>query len=230
MKRKFATTIGTVLLALLFVFPLQAVQAAVSAPHEKISPELLEKVQKLQPGEKLPVYVWAYEPDLSGINQKLGEILGEQSEYPGTDEDYLLAADALRIKLYSEYFAAFNKEFLEELGLKEKDLVIQRTDAPLIIVWLTNEQIYRFSEMDKVRGLFLYDASAPSPEEIVYTYTSVHALQILQAVVGLRMGSINWEYDVDRDGQITVLDALLALQSSVGLITVSWPDDAVFPE
>ena len=64
----------------------------------------------------------------------------------------------------------------------------------------------------------------------IYKYTAVSALHILRACVGKEEGSINRKYDVNADGEINAVDALWALQSSVGKRVVEWPLDKAFPE
>ena len=223
-------TISAFLLTVLLLFPMQITHIVALTAQEKIGPELLEKMDQTPPDEKLPVYVWAYEPDLSHIDRQIGDILGEQWDYPGTDDEYFLEALALRRRLLSEYYTQFNTEFLNALGLEEKDLVIQKTDAPLVIVWLAKEQVYSISELDMVSALRLYDIRDPDTEDMIFEYDSVDALRILQASVGLIYWTHGPEFDINQDGQVNALDALLALQSSVGLITISWPEDTVFPE
>ena len=76
-----------------------------------------------------------------------------------------------------------------------------------------------------------YEDIMPTPEgEIIFKYTADDALHILQACVGIIVPHSGPEFDVNQDEKIDTTDALLALQSAVGLITISWPNGTAFPE
>ena len=91
---------------------------------------------------------------------------------------------------------------------------------------LDKEQIYRIAEMDEVSKME-YKWDYPIKRNVV-NYTCENALNILQVYVGLRDVPVDAyasvEYDVNQDWCVDLHDALLALQSAVGLRTFSWPD------
>ena len=223
-------TVSALLLAALLLFPMQIAYGAALTPQEKIGDTLTQKLEQ-GPDDTLPVYVWIQEPDFTELYRQVDEITGEQIDYPGTDDEYLLEAEKLIQKMKAEVYAQHQKEFLQKAGLSENDLVKESASAPVVIVWLNQEQIYRLAAMDQVCLLLYYeDDSNVTPEDIVVEYTPSDALRILQACVGLTSWHFGPKYDVDQDGYVNTLDALLALQSSVGLITISWPDDTAFLE
>lgn len=222
--------VSVFLIAVLLLFPIQIASSATLTSNEKIGSDLLERMEQVSEG-KVPVYVWIQEPDFTELYQQVDEIMGEQIDYPGTDDEYLFEAEKLIQEMKAEVYVQYQREFLHKAGLSENDLVKESASAPVVIVWLDQEQIYRLAAMDQVCMLLYYeDDSNVTSEAIVFEYTALDALRILQACVGLTSWHFGPEYDVNQDGHVNALDALLALQSSVGLITISWPDDTAFLE
>ena len=86
---------------------------------------------------------------------------------------------------------------------------------------LNKEQIYRLAQMDEVQ-YFEYYWSDPLTMRVV-NFTCEDALETLQIAVGSRSEILGIVRDVNLDGVTDVYDALLALQSAVGLRTISWP-------
>lgn len=87
-------------------------------------------------------------------------------------------------------------------------------------LWLTKDEIYSLSQEKRVACLdaVLSELSYFSPL-LSRKYNVNHALKMLQISVGLSpYMAQSFEFDINWDGVINASDALLALQSSVGLV------------
>ena len=122
----------------------------------------------------------------------------------------------------------YEDDFLSEAGLTAEDRIMKLWWALGEYVVLDKEQIYRIAEMDQVK--FLRFFSTYPIKMCVYKYTCEDALRILQAAVGLVSSNEGPYFDVNQDWSVDTFDALLALQSAVGLRTISWPEGMAFPE
>lgn len=231
MFKKSIKRISIIFLALLLILPLPVVSAEEPpVGFEKISAELLEKMKETQP---LPVAVWIQEPDSTAVSQQVADTMGPQHLYEGPFYEWLLKCNALRNSLMSELHAQNNQAFIVEAGLEGYDFIVERTDAPMIWVWLNNEDIYRLAAHEKtVRLGYMSDDEpfVPEPDEYVYPYTSLDALRILHATAGKISYHAGVQFDVNQDGVVNTVDALLALQHAAGQIYISWPPDHAFPE
>lgn len=216
---------GLLLLSMLMV---SAEQPSPKA-EKKIEALLLEKMQSSD--TRFSVYVWMKDLDYTDMYREIDEIMGPQWQFTGSETEWIEKYLSLEREMKSRMLAEYTEAFIQQAGIQEEDLILRRTEAPMVAVWLTSDDIYRLAEMDQVTALYYMDVDANAePEWIIYPYTVTHARRILEAVVGKRIGHINWEYDVDGDGVITIIDARLALQHAVGKITIRWPEDKFFPE
>ncbi len=154
-------------------------------------------------------------------------------------------------QLQKEAEKNFHKEFMKAVGLeKTEDMVIVGVS---VTFRATKAEILRLAEQEQVDFVLWLKDEVPVPDyetptdvtatdlgnevieiytgtSYIYKYTAVSALHILKACVGKEEGSINRKYDVNADGEINAVDALWALQSSVGKRVVEWPLDKAFPE
>ena len=145
---------------------------------------------------------------------------------------------------------AFQKEFMEEIGLKEtNDMVMSGVS---VTFKATKIEILRFAEEERVDYILWMKDETPIPDvtgtdvtvtnignevvqiftgtSYIYKYNAVSALHILKAAVGKEEGALNRLYDVNADAINNAVDALWALQSGVGKRVVEYPLDYAFPE
>lgn len=232
MLKKLVKRISIIFLALLLILPLPVVSAEEPPVGlEKISADLLEKMKEVQP---LPVAVWIQEPDTTAVTQQLVDTMGTHHIFDDTYYEWLREYHALRLALMSELHAQNNQAFIVEAALEGYDFIAERTEAPMIWVWLNNEDIYRLAAHEKtVRLDYMPNDGVFLPgqdNEIVYPYTSLDALRILHVVSGKATGHFTVAYDPNQDGLINTVDALLALQHATGQICISWPAGYFFLE
>ena len=123
-------------------------------------------------------------------------------------------------------YIKYQNDFMAKAGLTADDRIVELWWSHGEYVVLDKEQIYRIAEMDEVSKME-YKWDYPIKRNVV-NYTCENALNILQVYVGLRDVPVDAyasvEYDVNQDWCVDLHDALLALQSAVGLRTFSWPD------
>ena len=228
MLLKKMRVLAFVLVAALLLCPLQMVSADTQPIENKIRSKLRDEMERTTEG-KLPVWVWLCDIDDTDLIRQVEESMGEQFYYPGTDDEYFAEFDRRYNKLLKEAYEKYQKEFLAMAGLSEEDLVKPSPSFPEVTVWLDKEQIYRLAEMEQVVFLSIHEELTPTPDaEIVFKYTADDALNILQACVGVTEPHISPKFDLNKDEIIDTTDALLALQSAVGLVTIYWPYGTVF--
>ena len=162
--------------------------------------------------------------------------------YPVYIATTVQAADYRRLLAWTENdFEEYVQNIRKEIGLENNRLFLQtiysylttieflkialfgrdQIDIPLMAVWLTKEEMDQVACFDKVKvvtDIYQYFYYPVVPE----SYNATFALYMLEVSVGLRLGISSFDiYDVNRDGSITAVDALLALQESVGLIAIA---------
>ena len=141
-----------------------------------------------------------------------------------------------------EFYDKYISQLVEEMCLEENDLFLNTIYTywmakarivsvqsnnliPLVAVWMTEEKIQHVKEYEKdVYILSVMGKSSTYYKPIgVCSYNADSALRMLQISVGILPISAAWpsETDVNKDGEINALDALLALQESVGLIVIA---------
>ena len=220
MFAKKTRIISLLLAVVLLLCPLQAASAETQMPNEKIKANLIEQIEQ-NPDEKFGVYV-ILDLDNDEIKRQAREIWEKDTD-PNKDDFNHFAA------VYERNFCIeYEDDFLSEAGLTAEDRIMKLWWALGEYVVLDKEQIYRIAEMDQVKFLRFFGTY---PINIcVYKYTCEDALRILQAAVGLVSSNDGPYFDVNQDLSVDTFDALLALQSAVGLRTISWPEGMAFPE
>ena len=218
MFAKKTKIISLLLAAVLLLCPLQAASAETKTLNEKIEANLIEQIEQ-NPDEKFGVYV-ILDLDNDEIKRQAREIWEKDTD-PNKDDFNHFAA------VYEKNFCIeYEDDFLSEAGLTAEDRIMKLWWALGEYVVLDKEQIYRIAEMDEVSKME-YKWDYPIKRNVV-NYTCENALNILQVYVGLRDVPVDAyasvEYDVNQDWCVDLHDALLALQSAVGLRTFSWPD------
>ena len=220
MFAKKTRIISLLLTVVLLLCPLQAASAETQTLNEKIEANLIEQIEQ-NPDEKFGVYV-ILDLDNDEIKRQAREIWEKDTD-PNKDDFNHFAA------VYERNFCIeYEDDFLSEAGLTAEDRIMKLWWALGEYVVLDKEQIYRIAEMDQVK--FLRFFSMYPIKMCVYKYTCEDALRILQAAVGLVSSNEGPYFDVNQDWSVDTFDALLALQSAVGLRTISWPEGMAFPE
>ena len=220
MFAKKTRIISLLLAVVLLLCPLQAASAETQTPNEKIEANLIEQIEQ-KPDEKFGVYV-ILDLDNDEIKRQAREIWEKDTD-PNKDDFNHFAA------VYERNFCIeYEDDFLSEAGLTAEDRIMKLWWALGEYVVLDKEQIYRIAEMDQVK--FLRFFGTYPIKMCVYKYTCEDALRILQAAVGLVSSNDGPYFDVNQDWSVDMFDALLALQSAVGLRTISWPEGMAFPE
>ena len=220
MFAKKTRIISLLLAAVLLLCPLQAASAETKTLNEKIEANLIEQIEQ-NPDEKFGVYV-ILDLDNDEIKRQAREIWEKDTD-PNKDDFNHFAA------VYERNFCIeYEDDFLSEADLTAEDRIMKLWWALGEYVVLDKEQIYRIAEMDQVK--FLRFFSKYPIKMCVYKYTCEDALRILQATVGLVSSNEGPYFDVNQDWSVDTFDALLALQSAVGLRTISWPEGMAFPE
>ena len=232
-KNKFSIFLA-ILVSLCLILPRQVVWSAKVSDEtmSKIDVDLLEQMENKDEDSMYTVWIWLNEPNYDEIYQQINEIMGSKDDFTGTEHEWnaqyeFLLNDSL-LNLYYQH----THTMMKELNLDELNTIPGYRLESVIGARISKEKILELSTNTKVTNICCYDVSDISnPEKYYeYTYTAEHALKILQVCVGLRMGHINQEYDVNGDGDISIEDALWALQAAVKLYTISWPIGTTFPE
>ena len=216
--KKRIQILTVLLFCLLLLMPMQTGSILAFAEQEgsgKISPYLKERMADFD--GPFPVYIKGLVPE--------------------EHRDILLPRD--HSVWDSSLFAQYAANFQKELGLEQSEPVLDveylyaesryydyRGGAYLAAVWLTKEEIYRVAVDERVVDIVCIS-------EDVYPFRldscdSWQALRILQASVGLHVSGPDVilpsrYYNINQDDYINALDALLALQESVGLIAIGTP-------
>ena len=198
------------LMAVLFLLPVQMGDKAALAAKEtsKIHPVLQEKMDKTD--KELPVYIRVKVPSQEFWN-------GGESYYQQQIDYYLEKLDLDKNKLVLDmvYISSIAHYFGGEV---EEGLC----SPALLAIWLTKEEIYRIAEQDAVTQILYiaYPGGYYCPIR-TYRYNATSALSMLQISVGLQPQAVIEVPDANHDGAVTAVDALLALQVSVGLIVIA---------
>jgi len=219
-----------VLLVMLLLMPMQANRMPVLAKQEgseKISSYLQERMAGFD--GPFPVYVFGYVPE-----ESLDIMLPFNPPKKQTWEEIW----------NKEPFAEYAANFQKELGLEQNLPVLdveylyamsysrkKHGSCALAAVWLTKEEIYRVASDEQVEKLLgVCEPGKSYPPFDLDSCDSLQALRILQVSVGLletndlEAGPLpSRYYNINRDDYVNALDALLALQESVGLIAIGEP-------
>ena len=217
MFAKKTRIISLLLVAVLLLCPLQAASAETQTPNEKIGKRLFEDIEKY-PDNKFGVLV-ALDIDRDEIKRQAEKAWGKDFDRKGGrfSNKFL----SFEYQYTVEACEKIHKEFMAKTGFTEQDRIVKLWWAGGILVMLNKEQIYRLAQMDEVQ-YFEYYWSDPLTMRVV-NFTCEDALETLQIAVGSRSEILGIVRDVNLDGVTDVSDALLALQSAVGLRTISWP-------
>ena len=217
MFAKKTRIISLLLAVVLLLCPLQAASAETQkTPEEKIGKQLFDIMERIPDG-KFGVFVAFIDRD---------EIKHQAEKAWG--KDFVLSGNRFTNECVNFFYwykkDAYEKkqsDFMAKMGLNEQDRIVKLWWAEGVLVMLNKEQIYRMAQMDEVQYFDFYWLD-PIQTRVV-NFTCEDALEILQIAVGTRGEVLGHVSDVNLDGTTDVVDALLALQSAVGLKTVSWP-------
>lgn len=205
----------------------------------KISDSLLSKLEKTPAEEKIETMIWLYcEIDRDEIERKTFLECGLTAGTCMTLEDVDLYKKTYN-RILGEMQAEGNKSFIEKSGVDEKDIVFCSTLSPMLILNLTEEQIYELAKFEEITMLdydtsVLVEPTGPSeelieptlPVDIVGDADQDGELSVLDAteiqlvlaqLKGWANESAMFAADYDRDGEATVLDAT-AIQRKLALI------------
>ena len=161
MKKFLAVMLTVVLLAGIFVFPVNAM-SILYPPYQqetligKLGESLVEKLETLEDDEKIEVYVATYidpfDPDAT---------LKQAQEITGLNEDNIETVEqsnVLRgeyIRLMIEYFTSHNEQVIEKLNLDEDEVVSIDPANPCFNLKITKEKIYEIAEYDEIMAIYL---------------------------------------------------------------------------
>ena len=219
MFAKKTKIISLLLAAVLLLCPLQAASAETQTVSEKITENLIAGMEE-NPDGKFGVFV-VLNIDDDEIRRQAKELWEkdiDQNTYNNFEHFHALFQKDAYIK--------YQNDFMAKAGLTADDRIVELWWSHGEYVVLDKEQIYRIAEMDEVSKME-YKWDYPIKRNVV-NHTCENALNILQVYVGLRDVHVDAyasvEYDVNQDWCVDLHDALLALQSAVGLRTLSWPD------
>ena len=227
MKRKTNRFLAFWLCALLLI-PLPMAQGETSLSTDKIDADLLEMME--QRDILFPVRIdCEVTPEM---RQDFDETDFEQ--YVEELKRDLSLEDATPV-LSNEYYFQCWKD-----GYNFPRSVESDTNFPVLAVWLSEEEILRVAQHERVAMLYgyLYKAYGqlnsknyfyqfgPIGSDL-HDYDAESALRVLQWIVGLGIhADVPLQvllgaggYDVDKNKEINTLDALYMLQESVGLVT-----------
>ena len=212
------TRIIILLLAVvLLLCPLQAASAETQkTPEEKIGKQLFDIMERIPDG-KFGVLVAFI--DYDKIKSQAEKAWEKELEKDG--EGFANEHDDFCYLFMKDTYKKMQSDFMDKIGLTEQDRIVKLWWAEGVLVMLNKEQIYHLAEMDEVQ-YFQYYWLDPIQTRVV-NFTCEDALEILQIAVGTRGEVLGHVSDVNLDGTTDVVDALWALQSAVGLKTVSWP-------
>ncbi len=218
MFTKKTKIISLLMAVVLLLCPLQAASAETQkTPEEKIGKYLLEKIEG-KPDGRFAVFV-ALDIDPEEIDRQAEKAWGKDFDRKGNrfNNEFLKFSYRYSVEVCEKTY----RDFMGKTGLTEQDRIVKLWWACGILVMVNKEQIYRMAQMDEVQ-YFEYYGSDPIKTRIE-NFTCEDALEILQIAVGTRGEVLGHVSDVNLDGTTDVVDALWALQSAVGLRTVSWP-------
>ena len=223
MFAKKTRIISLLLAVVLLLCPLQAASAETQKkPEEKFGRYILEKIEE-KPNSKFGIFV-ALDIDRKEIDRQAEKAWGKDFDRNGNrfNNEYL----RFEYQYTVEACEKIHKDFMAKIGLTEQDRIVKFWWAGGVLVMVNKEQIYRMAQMDEVQYLEYY-GSDPIRTRIE-KFTCEDALETLQIAVGSRSEIWGIVRDVNLDGVTDVSDALLALQSAVGLRTIYWPDPLPF--
>lgn len=201
------------LLILLLLISVQTKSMAVTQDlsTNKIDSLLLEEMENAE-GE-FSVFIWATTPDLTQWEE------GKAPEYV-KEGSFLDGRSFLQKKLGVKKSLDFSDNVY---GLWQWCKISGRVDAswmPLGWYKLTKDEILQTAAHEEVVRIDWVRTDQPFA---AYGYDAQDALRILQVTVDLREGDYRvGKDDVDNDGIISSLDALYALQCSVGLLRIEY--------
>ena len=217
MFAKKTRIISLLLAVVLLLCPLQAASAETQkTPEEKIGKQLFEIMERIPDG-KFGVLVAFI--DYDKIKSQAEKAWEKELEKDG--ERFANEHDDFCYLFMKDTYKKMQSDFMDKIGLTEQDRIVKLWWAEGVLVMLNKEQIYHLAEMDEVQ-YFQYYWLDPIQTRVV-NFTCEDALEILQIAVGTRGEVLGHVSDVNLDGTTDVVDALWALQSAVGLKTVSWP-------
>ena len=220
MFTKKTRIISLLLAAVLILCPLQAALAETQTANEKITENLIAGMEK-NPDGKFGVFV-VLNIDDDEIRRQAKELWEKDTDQNIYDNNF----DYFHALFQKDAYIKYQNDFMAKAGLTADDRIVELWWSHGEYVVLDKEQIYRIAEMDEVSKME-YKWAYPIKRNVV-NYTCENALNILQVYVGLRDVPVDVyasvEYDVNQDWYVDPLDAMLALQSAVGLRTFSWPD------
>ncbi len=217
MFAKKTRIISLLLAVVLLLCPLQAASAETQkTPEEKIGKQLFDIMERIPDG-KFGVLVAFI--DYDKIKSQAEKAWEKELEKDG--EGFADEHDDFCYLFMKDTYKKMQSDFMDKIGLTEQDRIVKLWWAEGVLVMLNKEQIYHLAEMDEVQYFDFYWLD-PIQTRVV-NFTCEDALEILQIAVGTRGEVLGHVSDVNLDGTTDVVDALWALQSAVGLKTVSWP-------
>ena len=216
MFAKKTRIISLLLAVVLLLCPIQAASAETKTPEEKIGKQLFDIMERIPDG-KFGVLVAFI--DYDKIKSQAEKAWEKELEKDG--EGFANEHDDFCYLFMKDTYKKMQSDFMDKIGLTEQDRIVKLWWAEGVLVMLNKEQIYHLAEMDEVQ-YFQYYWLDPIQTRVV-NFTCEDALEILQIAVGTRGEVLGHVSDVNLDGTTDVVDALWALQSAVGLKTVSWP-------
>ena len=217
MFAKKTRIISLLLAVVLLLCPLQAASAETQkTPEEKIGKQLFDIMERIPDG-KFGVLVAFI--DYDKIKSQAEKAWEKELEKDG--EGFADEHDDFCYLFMKDTYKKMQSDFMDKIGLTEQDRIVKLWWAEGVLVMLNKEQIYYLAEMDEVQYFDFYWLD-PIQTRVV-NFTCEDALEILQIAVGTRGEVLGHVSDVNLDGTTDVVDALWALQSAVGLKTVSWP-------
>ena len=234
-KNKFSIFLA-ILVSLCLILPRQVVWSKETTENSlnKIDYDLWEKIQT---GDNNSIYtVWilleepSYDEAYASTNQLIEKIYGPKESFAGSEEQWKEIFDDLLNGCLIELYETYNKEISTELQLNKSKLIPGYILEPRIDARLTKEDIYRISKNENVVKIFCYDSDYISNNDnyLVINYTAKMTLHILKGLVGLEPIAISLNYDVNYDDEVTIEDALYALEASVKLYSIVWPANKEF--
>ena len=217
MFAKKTRIISLLLAVVLLLCPLQAASAETQkTPEEKIGKQLFDIMERIPDGNFGVLVAFI---DYDKIKSQAEKAWEKELEKDG--EGFADEHDDFCYLFMKDTYKKMQSDFMDKIGLTEQDRIVKLWWAEGVLVMLNKEQIYHLAEMDEVQYFDFYWLD-PIQTRVV-NFTCEDALEILQIAVGTRGEVLGHVSDVNLDGTTDVVDALWALQSAVGLKTVSWP-------
>lgn len=225
MLKKMLKSASALLLSLTLLAPMHILctTAQETDPMDKTGENVPETEEYEH--EYFDVTVDIIQPDYSDLYRQVNDAFPEYPAWDGIGTDSVPERQKLFRQLKYERQREYVDEILSEAGLTEDRLLCV---SPLMVV-LTDEEINVMNANDKVTAV--YDSYYIDVE---YSYTAETSLRILRIAAGAEpanegsvdtehywrivngMGSMTPIYDINQDGNITALDASMALQCAVG--------------